>query len=59
MTTLARFEKEPEFRWKILQGFVPGKDENKEEMDCDISNYMKFLNSFEGLSNVEKCDHKV
>ena len=52
-----RFEKEPEFRINNLLGRIDRKEENKEGFETDTSKYPRILNTFEGLTNIEKCNH--
>jgi hypothetical protein len=35
------------------------KEQCKEEFEKDSTKYFKYLNSFEGLTNIDKCDHEV
>lgn len=56
--TAGRFEKEPEFRYKNMQMHKEiDREENKEDFEIDVNKYFKCLNTFEGLTNIEKCCH--
>ena len=53
----SRLEKEPEFRYNIFNGEKVDPENNKEDFETDAQKYLKFLNSFEGLTNIEKYEH--
>lgn len=57
-----RFEKEPEFRFRVMNKIITKEqiDQSKDDFEVDETKYYrKFWNSYEGLSNVETCQHKA